>query len=178
MSAVQSASDYLFRREPVPPPSNVVPQADPQRGRALNRGPVAAGLEPYVPGPGEPWATDRKRAAHLLRRTGFGSSAAAINALLAKASPAQAVADLVQEAIDLPIPGQPSWYLEPDPDYDQQEDRRNDLINDWVSRMFGDGLREKLALFWSNHFVTHYDSYFWAEYSYQYLTTAEDVCAG
>jgi hypothetical protein len=65
---------------------------------------MPAGLEPFVPSPGDPW--DNAKAAHLLRRSGFGPLPAEI---------AEAVGAGVEEAVDSlfafpPSPGAPEVF--------------------------------------------------------------------
>ncbi|MEM7786320.1 MAG: DUF1800 domain-containing protein [Bacteroidota bacterium] len=87
--------------------------------------PTAGGLDPYVPTAEAPW--DRARALHLLRRTGYGATPAAIEAVLALA-PGAAVGALVEGAAGLdPLPV-PPWHDDgppgpPPPDSAPQEVR-------------------------------------------------------
>ena len=136
---------------------------------------IKAGLEPYTA------TLDRHRAAHLLRRTGFGAGVDQLNAIIGR--PADAVVDeLVDEAIARPLPETPSWATTkpprpnaPDAAFEAFFDRNDDWIfYELLPSLFEDlsrgGLREKLTLFWHGHFVTGLDSYFMAAFAHQYVT--------
>lgn len=138
----------------------------------------SAGLEPYVPSENEPW--DLSRAAHLLRRTQSGPDLYTAKDLLAM-DPAGAVDQIIAAAVAEPLPEPPPWSDEVPPprgssDADrqayQQSNREHyvELSVDWYRRLFEGGLREQLALFWSNHFVTEFSVYRTATYAYEYVT--------
>lgn len=146
---------------------------------------INAGLEPYA----QP--LDRRRAAHLLRRTGFGAHAESINALTGMTADA-AVDALVDDAINQEPPRVPDWVdaALPRPpgrgatpaerEQYQQEIRAYIEANaewyqeyrmQWYAQMYYGGLREKMTLFWSNHFVTEAASYNrLAIYAYRYVS--------
>ena len=92
-----------------------------------------------------------KTARHLLRRTGFGCSEAEINSVEGL-SPAVAVSNLIQDALNHPIPNRPEWI----DTYDHPDRFRHflELSYDWLRQMYQLGLREKMALFWHTHFAT------------------------
>ena len=137
-----------------------------------------AGLDPYVPSSGQPW--DTYRVAHLLRRAGFGASRVQIDTYLTM-SPGEVVDALVDEAIHLPLPPPPEWVgigpppnnapqVEKDEYYAQNNVNRLKYRAAWLRAMRSDGLREKMALFWSNHFVTQVPSYGLAPFTVEYLS--------
>jgi hypothetical protein len=111
-------------------------------------------LAPYEPGPADPF--DRRKAAHLLRRSGFGAAPEAIDRALAEGLEAT-VESLFDEASD----------------EEEAYQRTFDAINGrllnlgeiepaqawWVYRMLTTRvpLREKLTLFWHGHFATGAD---------------------
>jgi uncharacterized protein (DUF1800 family) len=108
-------------------------------------------LAPFVPSPTDPF--DRRRAAHLLRRSGFGAPREAIDRAVADGVEAT-VENLFDEATD-----------EEDA-YQKTFDAINGRILNfgeieaeqawWVYRMMTTRvpLREKLTLFWHGHFAT------------------------
>jgi uncharacterized protein (DUF1800 family) len=108
-------------------------------------------LAPFVPGPSDPF--DRRKAAHLLRRAGFGASPEAIDRAVAEGMEA-AVEGLFDDATD------------EDEAYRKTFDAINGrLLNFgeiepvqawWAYRMMTTRapLREKLTLFWHGHFAT------------------------
>ena len=106
--------------------------------------------QPWGPSPKDPW--DRKWAGHLYRRAAFGASPAETTEAVSKGLPA---------TLDLLLKGKP--------DADALENmlatvgrRTADRANDfelrawWVYAMLNGGCpaREKMTLFWHNHFAT------------------------
>ena len=108
--------------------------------------------QPYRPTPADPW--DRRKAGHLLRRTGFGPTHAELDA---------AVRDGYEATITRVLTGRPDAD-----DFARTSDFMASerslppgaplprLTAWWLDRMLKTGhpLREKLALFWHNHFAT------------------------
>ena len=115
-------------------------------------------LEPFAPTANAPW--DRRRAAHLARRAGFGASGAALDRLVAL-GPAGAVAHFVdapaeEPDLDREIAALGS-ALDPGAAGPGAYGRANTdrLRRWWLYRMVRTGapLREKLALLWHDHFA-------------------------
>lgn len=136
-------------------------------------------LTAYSPNNTKPW--DRRRAQHLLRRMGFGATPAEIEAAL-KRKPGELVDELVTTAFNLPLPPAPVWanmkYLE-------YQNFNQDIIPQyiewttrWVRDMYKNGFREKLALFWHNHFVTQGEIYVCPSYLYAYHKILQQHCLG
>ncbi len=144
-----------------------------------------AGLEPFVPSLEKPW--DVRRISHLLRRASFDAPPSWV-ALLQALSPQEAVHELIQASIKEPLPEPPPWYQTPPPprsDTDAyqaylQENRTwlREYRDSWLAEMQRGLLREKMALFWHNHFVTESRSYRLAPYAYQYLTVLRTHALG
>lgn len=145
---------------------------------------IQAGLEPYD------GTLSRIQAAHLLRRTGFGASALQINALTG-ANASDVVDNIVDAALDTettPVPPEPVWANEFVPINGTQEEVDafiqnnimwlNELQDEWLSTMISVGFRERMTLFWQNHFVTQYDDYFIAMHSYRYLRLLREHALG
>ncbi len=135
---------------------------------------IEAGLEPYNT------ALDSRTAAHLLRRSGFGADPVEVRNLIGQTAAAAADA-IVDAAVTLPMPDPPFWANTPPPNRDpgspefQQylADNNQWLVDyryDWIERMYAYGLRERLTLFWHNHFVTSTGSYFLAPFADRYIT--------
>ncbi len=106
--------------------------------------------QPYQPSAESPW--DLKKVGHLYRRVGFGATAAELDAAL-KAGPEKAVDALLQ-----PPAGLPDFEKQTEP-LAQSTARANNgpqLRAWWLYRMLytPQPLREKLTLFWHNHFAT------------------------
>lgn len=123
----------------------------------------------YEPSAAMPW--NNQRVLHLLRRTGFGATYSEMTTTLT-ATPETFIDNLIDEATAKPAPPVPYWA------YYTFDDFGGDIelnfveayyyIANWVSQLANNGLREKLVLFWSNHFVTQFDVYEFAPFLYQY----------
>lgn len=138
---------------------------------------VAAGLEPYSPTEATPW--NRRRVAHLLRRTGFSAPADRVAEFL-NLQPEAAVDRIVNEALAFPLPPDPPFasVVPPPPSAPPEErdafrvmnvEAKDTLRITWFRSLYENGLRERMALFWSNHFVTQAGIYFYTAYAHQYL---------
>lgn len=134
---------------------------------------LSSGLEPYT----EP--LDRKKATHLLRRTGFGLTVDDLDALVGFTGQ-EAVDLLVDAAVNEPMPDPPYWADAFPPPWDAPQEEFDQYVEDnldwlyayietWFGRMKEVGLREKLTLLWHNHFVTEQEVYFFAPMVYRYL---------
>jgi uncharacterized protein (DUF1800 family) len=108
--------------------------------------------QPYAPTVSNPW--DRKKVGHLLRRAGFGPTAAELDA---------GVKDGHAATLDRVLAGAPeSEDFIRTADYMASERSmppgapQGRLSAWWLNRMLGTAhpLREKLTLFWHNHFAT------------------------
>lgn len=143
---------------------------------------TSTGLEPYA----GPWTPSEML--HLLRRTTFGPSKADLEALSSVASPGAAVDMLLAPQAEEPT--QPlatdsrelvsvgsTWvnalYKSADPTvtFNPVGIRTNSLKAWWIGLMLNQQLsiREKMTLFWHNHFVTAISTVGDPRYSYQYL---------
>ena len=146
---------------------------------------VTTGLEPY----GGSWT--RETAAHLLRRTTFGPDKALIDSCLSMGLDA-AVEQLFAE---LPSPQPPVYY-------DFSDDPNAGLFTSWVDAPFnpaitglqgararslrawmidtiyseGMSIREKLTLFWQNHFAINNIND--ARFNYKYISTLRQYAWG
>ncbi len=139
-------------------------------------------LAPYVPSSERPW--DRRRAAHIYKRLGFGANAATIDAALQQ-DPTTLVESIITNAIAKPLPNAPVWANWAIGDYNQdtiQEDvvqQTFDWTVAWLEEMMSENpLREKLALFWHNHFVTQLDAYQCPSYLYNYHRILQQYALG
>ncbi len=142
---------------------------------------IDAGLEPYAA------PLDRRRASHLLRRTGFGARPDQVDALTGMTSE-DAVDALVDQAVGAPFPEPPVWADEAVPRNRQEREAVYIPANnewylefrrDWFMEMFYGGLRERMTLLWHNHFVTEADAYFGlAVYAYRYVNTLRNHAVG
>ena len=127
-------------------------------------------------------------ARHLLRRTGIGVSAKRMNEIVGR--PADEVVDeIVDAAIALDAPAPPAWanaFPPPEGSADEVFDQyfQNNVdwgfeyTTSWMQRLAAGGLREKLAMFWHNHFVTEIDVYFFAPMAYRYASLMRQHALG
>ena len=144
-----------------------------------NPAPVLSGLKRYK----GKW--EEQQVAHLLRRTMFGSKKEDLDHFLKK-SPKKAVRELIRT--EYPLPGPPvnnyndDKYTDPEITpgtdwtvslkYDGMNNgrRRNSFKSWWFGLMVGQerSIREKMVLFWHNHFVTETNTVDNALFCYRY----------
>ncbi|MCC6816738.1 MAG: DUF1800 domain-containing protein [Saprospiraceae bacterium] len=139
---------------------------------------LKGGLEAYVPRPEKPW--NDKRIHHLYNRLCNGAPPYLIS--LAKANtPTKLVGYLLDTAKKHPLPGEKvsnssgtidySYAWKEDKDYNDPliGNKFYQLVRMWFNGMMTEGVRHKLALFWSNHFVTGSSVYgYYPSWAFQY----------
>ena len=143
-----------------------------------------AGLERYRPTDAAPW--NRERAVHLLHRVSYGATPALVDDVVARGP--GAVDALLDATLALPAPPRFDWYDETFPDWNtpeyrvfeaKQNGRLSDVQWDVYETLLGArgrtpfegvayALRERLALAWSNHFVTEQDVYYFSPMLHRY----------
>ena len=151
--------------------------------------PVNSGIRRYK----GPWTP--VQAAHLLRRTMFGAPREDMDYILRK-SAKKAVRQLLAD--DLPLPPPPvnnyndDKYTDPEiapgadwtvaTTYDGMNNgrRRNSFKSWWLGLMVGQdrNIREKMVLFWHNHFVTESNTVDNALFCYRYNTLLRKYALG
>lgn len=136
----------------------------------------------YIPSATMPW--NRQRIAHLYRRMGFGATNTQILAGISL-SPSALVDQIINQAIAMPLPTPPIWYdwtRAPVNDYTdfgaQAYEHRIEWSRQWITDMISKGFREKMALFWHNHFVTQHGSYSCSAYLYEYHKLLQEYALG
>lgn len=137
-------------------------------------------LGPYVPSAAAPWNLERAR--HLYRRMGYGATPDQLEVAL-ELSPAQLVDQLLDEAIAQPLPEPPEWA-----NWDHNTFVANGIedtfpvyveyMMSYMQRAMQHGVRERLSLFWHNHFVTQYETYGCPSLMYQYFRILEENAFG
>ena len=146
---------------------------------------ISTGLEPHTA------LLEQASAAHLLRRAHFGAAPDERTAYLGQPA-ADVAAALVQEAVEAPMPDPPEWINNVPPGRDASQEERQAYRNqdranlrawvaDWYRRMTEYGLREKMTLFWHNHFVTEVQTYppsRRAPFAYRYVTALRTHALG
>ena len=136
-------------------------------------------IDVYVPSIEKPW--DNNRVLHLYRRLGFGASPEMVEEALNQ-QPADLIDSLIDEAISLPLSPEPEWADWNENDYDdffpQRQEQYVNWMHQWMEDMVTNGLRDKLALFWHNHYVTKFDSYLCPSYMYKYHKVLQENALG
>ncbi len=183
-----------FRYRAARPPADPTPAA-----RSASRAALAidTGLEPYVPSADAPW--DKRRARHLLRRTGVAAPTTGVAAVLAL-SPAEAVDAIVGGAVARGPDPEPSWYLDAPPHWSAPEavqraywdanwprmhGWRMEILRQFLARDAPPPLEEaarsfaqRMAMLWHNHFVTHQEGYGLAPWAARYWRTLQTHAFG
>lgn len=139
---------------------------------------VVSGLAPFIPDSQNPW--NKARLQHLMLRAAFGINPRDMDRYL-DMQPSEVVDELVDYAINLPLPDQPEWHDWTRSDYDNQmqiAEQAQEWTAGWITDMWDHGLREKMALFWHNHFVTEYDTYYCPSWLYAYHTLLQTHALG
>ncbi|WP_298541978.1 DUF1800 domain-containing protein [uncultured Aquimarina sp.] len=134
-----------------------------------------ASLDPYVPTSENPWNVSKIN--HLYRRVAFGATKTQVTDALNQNDPSALVDSLIDAAIALAPNAAPEWGFwnrdqfeaaeEANEDNDinfYQDEGKRQMIYDFLQN----GLRDRLTLFWSNHFVTEDQVYRSPAYQYQY----------
>lgn len=127
-------------------------------------------LTPWSPSGDDRW--DAAKAAHLLRRAGFGAPQDRIDQAVA-AGP-DATVDMLLAPYELPSPPGAWVSQQPFPTLGATEQQQYLLwgreLQEWwfgMMRTPGAGLREKMTLFWHNHFTSQLLVVYVAQYFYQ-----------
>ena len=133
----------------------------------------------YTPSEENPWDISKVR--FIYRRLGFGISNEKAKALLIK-SPEQLIEDMINSAKILPLTPAPEWGFWNNSEINSSGNNQAFYKNSWQKQAFSnfisDGFRERLALFWSNHFVTEYYDYNRSQYLYQYHSRLQQYSLG
>ncbi|GAA0871705.1 DUF1800 domain-containing protein [Gangjinia marincola] len=116
-------------------------------------------IDPYLPSDQNPW--NENKIQHLFRRTSFGIPSQDILDYLDQ-NPSDIVDLLVDEAIALPPSGTPFWAEWTWDQFIDNDEEPFTLQYEWMNSsvyyFLENKLREKMTLFWSNHFVTQFSS--------------------
>ncbi len=133
-------------------------------------------LDPYIPTPTKPW--NKFMVTHLLNRTMFGATAAHVNSVLSL-TPSEAV-DLLFQPYSTPDP--PGSWVSEAPDFNSiyNSQRTSQLRTWWVRLMYEQpvSIREKMTLFWHNHFVSEAGTVVIPQYMYIQNVLLRNNCFG
>ncbi len=134
---------------------------------ALPHATASADLAPFA---GE-WTT--RRAAHLVRRTHCGAGRPDVVSAVVRGQTggARAAVDaIVDAALVRPLPDAPRWAGSTTADGGTNTQRLYEWQRAWTAEMAAGGLREKMLLFWHDHFATGHAVYYHAAFAVDYLT--------
>ena len=140
-------------------------------------------LETFVPNDSNPWNDEKIQ--HLYRRFSFGIDKNELDFARTQ-SPEAYIDALIDNALSIPLNTMPDWVLLTAQDYEDAglifEDENQNYQGLMKHRFFIDllnhGLKSRLGLFWSNHFVTQMDVYFCANYTFHYYDTIQKYALG
>ncbi|MBC7949671.1 MAG: DUF1800 domain-containing protein [Chitinophagaceae bacterium] len=162
--------------------TNPAPAPPPEQSR------TQSGLNPYS----GPWT--RNEVQHLLKRTLFGSTRADIAYFLGRTVD-QAVNELLNPTAPLPSPpindyspatpdpavaAGATWVNNPTNDGTLNSQRRNSFKKWWAGQMINQdrSIREKITLFWSDHFGTETTTINFSHYVYWHHAMLRQNCLG
>ncbi len=134
-----------------------------------------ASLAEYVPSSGNPWNVSKIH--HLYRRIAFGASKTEVLDALSQNNPSALVDQLINDAIALNTTLPPAWGFWNKDQFDNAPlkifEYRNSGKNQMINDLLQNKVRERLTLFWSNHFVTEDDTYRSPAYQTQYYNLVQ-----
>lgn len=144
---------------------------------------ITSTLEPYVPSTENPW--DEKKIRHAFRRIGYDANKSMINNAL-QISPSLFIDQLVNESLYASDWPTPEWANYNNEDYanlgldfnEQTQANHKELMLAVMDQMQTTGLKGRLIMFWSNHFVTRLEDYYLSNYLYEYYSIIEQHAFG
>ena len=133
----------------------------------------------YVPSAENPWGISKIK--FIYRRLGFGISNDKAKALLSR-SPGELIEEIINSAKIMPLTPAPEWGFWNNAEISNSGNNQAYYKTVWQKQAFtnflSDGFRERLTLFWSNHFVTEYYDYNRSQYLYQYHSRLQQYSLG
>lgn len=144
---------------------------------------ITSTLQPYTPTSQNPWNELRVR--HAYRRLGYDANKTAITNALSL-TPSELIDQIINESLNTPNWTAPSWanytnddYNNQGLDFDEQTQANHDeLMHEVINQMQTVGLKARLIMFWSNHFVTRLEDYYTSNHLYEYYNTLETYAFG
>ena len=136
-------------------------------------------LNSYIPNQNNPWSISK--ILFLFRRIGFSIKFSEIESHL-NTNPGDLIDQIFDEAINIPVSPDPGWANFNNADFTASGKNRGAFFRDHQKIVFDDflnnGFRERLTLFWSNHFVTEYYMYNHPAYTFRYYNKLQDNALG
>lgn len=144
---------------------------------------ITSSLAPYVPSTENPWNEVRVR--HAFRRIGYDANRSMIDNALTT-DPSLFIDQLINESLNASNWPEPDWanftnddYANLGQDFDEQtQANHKELMLEVINQMQNTGLKGRLMMFWSNHFVTRLEDYYTSNYLYEYYNTIEQHALG
>ncbi|WP_299128587.1 DUF1800 domain-containing protein [uncultured Winogradskyella sp.] len=144
---------------------------------------ISSTLDPYVPSTENPWNVERVR--HAFRRIGYDANKFTVTNALSL-TPGQLIDQLIDESLYTPHWPEPAWANFTIDDYanlglnfdDQTQANHREVMLEVMRQMQTTGLKGRMILFWSNHFVTRLEDYYTSNHLYEYYKTLEDNVLG
>jgi len=144
---------------------------------------ITSSLIPYTPSTNEPWNEIRIR--HAFRRIGYDAN----NSMVADAlsmTPENFIDQLIDESLNTSNWPEPPWAHFTNDDYEnlgvdfneQTQANYGEVISEVINQMQTVGLKGRLIMFWSNHFVTRIQDYYNSNYLYEYYSVLENHFLG
>ena len=136
-------------------------------------------MKPYTPSGKDQWNAEQINL--VFRRLGFGCSLSEIDLYL-NSSPGALIDDIVDGASSIDVTSAPEWSQWDNKQFNNSGNNKNYYHTLWQKQAFKDidnnGFRERLSLFWSNHFVIEYKDVNQPAYLYQYYTLIQSHALG
>ena len=136
-------------------------------------------MNPYTPTGKDQWNAEQINL--VFRRLGFGCSLSEIDLYL-NSSPGALIDDIVDGASSIDVTPAPEWSQWDNKQFNNSGNNKNYYHTLWQKQAFKDidnnGFRERLSLFWSNHFVIEYKDVNQPAYLYQYYTLIQSHALG
>ena len=136
-------------------------------------------LSPYIPDQDNPW--DISKILFLFRRIGFSVKFKEVKNYL-NVNPSDLIDQIFEEALNMPVSPDPGWANFDNADFTASGKNRGAFFRDHQKIVFEDflnnGFRERLTLFWSNHFVTEYYMYNHPAYTFRYYNNLQKYALG
>ncbi len=144
---------------------------------------ISSTLQPFTPSADNPW--DKSRVRHVFRRIGYDANPTMIANALTQ-TPSQLIDSLIDAALNEPAYPEPAWANFTIQDYnnlgldfdDATQANHRELKREVMNQMQANGLKGRLIMFWSNHFVTRLEEYYVSNHLYEYYKTIETHALG
>jgi len=144
---------------------------------------ITTSLLPYIPTSQNPW--NKLRIRHAFRRLGYDASKTMVTDALSL-SPNALIDQLINESLNASNWPEPSWANFTNDDYsnlgfnfdDETQANHREVMLEVMNQMQTTGLKGRLMMFWSNHFVTRLEDYYASNHLYEYYSTIEEHLLG